>query len=464
VTITRFDNTSPGIRLGEALLLVVSLALAACASPAAVTSEATSAPEATIEPTALPSLTPTPAVTVDGVYVDPAMAVGEISPLVYGTNYGPWLFVPLEVQPLAEEAGLNIIRYPGGNWGDRNDMDEWNLDQFVALARQFEAEPYIHVRLLNGSPEQAAGVVRMLNIDKGYGIRFWSIGNEPNLFGDGYDSQTYVREWREWALAMEAVDPSIQLIGPEVNQFTAYPDNDYERELERWMVEFLQANGDLVDIVAFHRYPFPSRPNDPPPAADDLRAASEEWDVVIPYVRALVREHTGKDLPIGVTEANSSWAFTSGGETTLDSHLNAIWWGDSLGRMIRQGAYMVNQFAIIGDFGLMDKYEPYPIYFVYIMYKNFGTERLLATSSDPMVSVFAAKREDGAITVMLVNRAAEAKEVPLTVEGLSTSLDASAILFDHEHNAEAVDDVTIGADFIVTMTPESMLLLTFPAP
>jgi hypothetical protein len=112
----------------------------------------------------------------------------------------------------------------------------------------------------------------------------------------------------------------------------------------------------------------------------------------------------------------------------------------------------------------MDKYEPYPIYFVYSMFKNFGTERLLATSSDPMVSAFAATREDGAVTVMLINLAAEAKEVPLTIAGLDGQIQASAILFDHEHNAEAVDDVSIGAGATVTMTRESMLLLTFPAP
>ena len=26
-----------------------------------------------------------------------------------------------------------------------------------------------------------------------------------------------------------------------------------------WMTEFLRANGDLVDIVSIHRYPFPLR-------------------------------------------------------------------------------------------------------------------------------------------------------------------------------------------------------------
>ncbi|MCW5839162.1 MAG: hypothetical protein KIT29_04530, partial [Anaerolineales bacterium] len=241
-------------RRGLAVSLA-ALALAACqASPAAPSADAL----APASPPPLPTLTPTVAVSHAGLFVDAGQPAGPVSPWVYGTNYGPWLFVPLQMQPAAEAANLSVLRYPGGNWGDRNDMDEWNLDQYIQLARQFGAEPYVHVRLLNGTPEKAAEIVRLLNVQKQYGVRFWSIGNEPNLFGDGYDTDQYVREWRQWAEAMKAVDPSIVLIGPEINQFYANPSQAHQLELERWMVAFLEANGDLVDVVSFHRYPFPS--------------------------------------------------------------------------------------------------------------------------------------------------------------------------------------------------------------
>lgn len=441
----------------RAACLCAALLLAACAS-------APAAEPTPSGPQPLPTFTPTTPVTHSGLFVDAALQAGPISPLVYGTNYGPWLFVPLQMQPAAADAGLTLVRYPGGNWGDRNDMDEWNLDQYIALTRQFGAEPYIHVRLLNGTAERAAEVVRLLNVQKGYNVRYWSIGNEPNLFGDGYDTDQFVREWREWAEAMRAVDPNIVLIGPEINQFYANPTQPHQLELERWMVEFLKANGDMVDIVSFHRYPFPSSQLAGPPSPDELRHATAEWDVAIPYLRDLIREHTGRDIPVAVTEANSSWAGSSGGDTTLDSHLNAIWWGDSLGRMIRNGVYMVNQFAIAGTFGMMTNYEVRPIYNVYLMYKSFGQERVYASSDDALVSVFASLREDGALAVMMVNLAAEAKEIPLTIEGLPLPATAEVTLFDAQHAAEPQPALLFSQGAALQLTPESMLLLVFPAP
>jgi hypothetical protein len=450
-----------GRSLGRLLTLmtVLALGLAACGQAAAPT--ATAAPS-TPTATSLPTLTPTPFTKTSGLYVDATQQQGAISPYVYGTNYGPWLFVPLQMQPFAEDGNLNIVRFPGGNWGDLNDIDPWQLDQYIAFTQQIEAEPYIHVRLENSTSEKAAELVHLANVAHDYNVRFWSIGNEPNLFGDYYSSERFNEEWREWALAMEAVDPDIQLVGPEINQFIPDPDNDYEAELERWLVEFLQANGDMVDVVSFHRYPFPSSVNAGPPSADELRRASEEWDETIPYVRALVHEHTGRDLPIAVTEVNSSWAGSSGGDTTLDSHLNAIWWGDALGRMIGTGAYMVQQFAISGQFGLMDNYHPKPIYYVYKMYQGFGDQRLFAASDVDLVSVFAAQRADGAITIMIINRSAEAQQVPLTIANGQAPGAAQAWLFDAQHAAEQVDDVNLAPESTLELGPESMLLLVLP--
>ncbi|UYN89057.1 MAG: hypothetical protein KIT08_08145 [Anaerolineales bacterium] len=440
--------------------LCAALLLAACAPAAqAPAAEATDA-----GPQPLPTWTPTIPVTQPGLFVDASVPAGSVSPLVYGTNYGPWLFVPLQMQPAAEAANLSVVRYPGGNWGDRNDMDEWNLDQYVALTRQFGAEPYIHVRLLNGTAERAAEHVRMLNSEKGYNIRFWSIGNEPNLFGDGYETDQFVREWREWAEAMRAVDPSIILIGPEINQFYENPTQPHQLELERWMIEFLQANGDMVDVVSIHRYPFPTSQLAGPPSPDELRHASAEWDLKIPYLRELIREHAGRDIPVAVTEANSSWAASSGGDTTMDSHLNAIWWGDSLGRMIRNGVYMVNQFAIAGNFGLMTNYEVRPIYSVYLMYKEFGQELVYASSDEDLVSVFASVREDGALAVMVINLAAEARQVPLTLNGWDYSGQAQALLFDKEQAAVVQPPLQVSNETLLDLSPESMLLLIIPAP
>src|SRR5262245_14817383 len=129
-----------------ATLLALSLALAGCRPQLAAAPERapTTAPAATLAPapTAAPSTpaaTPTPAppptatpapTPIPGVlYVDADQRLGAISPLVYGTNYGPWMgaFLP-DVQRQVDAAGFTFLRFPGGNWGDLNDLAGQQID------------------------------------------------------------------------------------------------------------------------------------------------------------------------------------------------------------------------------------------------------------------------------------------------------------------------------------------------
>src|SRR5690606_18753709 len=125
--------------------------------------------------------------------------------------------------------------------------------------------------------DAAARLVNYANVENDYDIRYWYIGNEPSLFDD-YDVARLNREWRAIAEAMLAVDPDIVLIGPEPHQWnglanaTLLDDNGVE-----WVTGFLEANGDLVDIVAVHRYPFPRSDSDPSTTVADLRENTLEW-------------------------------------------------------------------------------------------------------------------------------------------------------------------------------------------
>lgn len=83
----------------------------------------------------------------EGLCVDVGKRLGEISPYVYGTNFGPWMVVPFELMDEAEIAGITYLRFPGGNWGDQNDLMPYQIDQFINLARRLGAEPSISVRL-----------------------------------------------------------------------------------------------------------------------------------------------------------------------------------------------------------------------------------------------------------------------------------------------------------------------------
>jgi alpha-L-arabinofuranosidase len=371
--------------------------------------------------------------------------------------------------PHAEAAGITFLRFPGGEWGDQHDLRDYQIDPFIELARRMGAEPQISVRMPGGSPQAAAELVRYCNLTHDYGVRFWAIGNEPTLytsynFYEDYDTARYNREWREFAEAMKAVDPNILLLGPEPHQYTGNPGSDPHDEAGRdWMREFLLANGDLVDIVAIHRYPFPTSMDAGPTTIDELRANAREWDTIIPNLRALIRETTGRDLPIAVTEVNSDWTHAIGGEATPDSFYNAVWWADVLGRMIRQGVDIVAYFLLQckssqGGWGLLDKYDVRPTYYVYSMYQRFGGQLLYASSDDPDVSVYAARREDGAVTVILVNLGPEEKTKPLMLENTAPTEPAEVWLFDSDHPAERVSDKNVHSGSEVVLPPQSVSL------
>ena len=402
-------------------------------------------------------------------YVDPKTSMGAISPLVFGVNHGPWAFLNDPIIPLAQDAGLTLIRFPGGNWGDENDLQTYHIDQFAMLAEQLQNQISLNVRLFNGTPEKAAELVRYANIEKGYGVKYWGIGNEPTLFATArgvpeYGVDQFNTEWRVLAEAMKAVDPSILLIGPELHQFGSdsgsTPKDPYGLD---WMTEFLKANGDFVDIVSIHRYPFPQGRGGRAATIEELSEASSEWDAIILYLRGLIIENTGREIPIAVTEVNSHWSNAYGGEATPDSFYNAIWWADVLGRMIFNQVEIVNYFSLqsnpsIGGYGLFSRSGPRPTYYVYKMYQQFGEELIFAGSKDKEVGIYAALDGEGALTVMLVNLGPDDTTRPLEIEGKALSL-FEIWRLDATHMAEQLDASLVTSLDALQLPAQSVTLL-----
>jgi hypothetical protein len=445
------------------LLLVVGAACGRMESPSPRPT-ATATPAATVatvpSPTPLSGPTTTPTPVPGSLYVDVSQQLGTISPLVYGTNYGPWSAVSFDLRPQAETAGITFLRFPGGNWGDQHNLRPFHIDPFIELARRMGAEPSISVRLEGGTAEAAAEVVRYVNVEQGYGVRYWSIGNEPSLY-DGYGVERYNAEWRAFAQAMRAVDPEILLIGPDIHQYsTAFATDPKDGDGNDWLHAFLVANGDLVHVVAIHRYPFPASMSEAGTTIDHLRANSREWDQIIPHLRDVIREASGRDLPVAVTEVNTHWSNAVGGEATPDSFYAAIWWGDVLGRLIRQRVEIVAHFALhsnnsIGGWGLLGRSEVRPAYYVYQIYQRFGSELVYSSSDDPDLSIYAALRGDGTLTLVVINLGPEECTYPLRVEG-SAAGKAQVWRFDADHAAERVDDQVLDAE--VTLPGQSMTL------
>ncbi|MDX1991936.1 MAG: hypothetical protein SF029_06090 [bacterium] len=420
-----------------------------------------------------------------GITVDASESLGTISPYVFGSNLGQNAIIPLSLMPQAQALNLNYVRLGGGD-SDRIDLQLRLIDVFVYQAREIGAEPAITVRLYGGTPEAAAEAVRYANIEKDYNIRYWSIGNEPNIFTstlglDSYTTEDLNRDWRTIAEAMLEVDPDILLVGPDVTQTIPLSiDGDSIEWLEgsqggsprdangsEWLVEFLRANGDLLDVVSIHRYPYPG--GDPIGTAtlEGLRAQLPEWDTSIPNLKQLIRDTTGRDIPLAITEFNSNSSPDCGGEASLDSFYNALWVGDVLGRLIEQQVEIATMWDMQGVgtrcFGLLTSSGVRPVYYTYLMYTHFGTELLAADSANPDVSAYAALREDGTLTLLAINWSSDAVTETLTLSGFTLGGDADVYRFDATVNAELVGTEAISDDGTVTLPPESMTVFVVPA-
>lgn len=429
---------------------IVILTLAACQTRSVVGIETPIAPSAAATATA-----------PDGAFwIDLFQDQGEISRLVLGANHGPLFDLgPANLEP-TKKSGITFLRWPGGNWGDQNDIQTYQIDNYIFQAQMMDAEPSITVRLLDGTPEQAAQLVQYVNIEKGYGVKYWSIGNEPDLFivrDSTWTPEFYAKRWREFAVAMKAVDPTIQFYGPEISAFLGDLNYFDPRELlyvksvkldftkRDYLVEFLKVNADLVDIVAVHHYPFPKHNNDGVPTWEQLRDNEPEWDRIIPNLRRIIRETTGSDKPVAITEFNSDASNAAGSETSTDSFYNALWLADVLGRMIRTQPDIVAYWLLKSSFsghGLMTSFDLHPSYYVYQLYKQFGNHLLTASSPEQYVSLFAAKRDDNTVTAIFVNNNDHAISKPLKIENGDSFKLTEVYLLDADHNAESITPPT----------------------
>ena len=98
------------------------------------------------------------------------------------------------------------------------------------------------------------------------------------------------------------------------------------------------------------------------------------------------------------------------------------------------------------------------------MYRHFGQELLYASSDDPDLSIYAARRNDGALTVMVINLGAEEKSKPLRLEHYLPSAPAEVWRFDAARQAEPLGQQEVTSGETIVWPARSMTLLVLPSP
>ncbi|HEY6162439.1 MAG TPA: T9SS type A sorting domain-containing protein [Bacteroidia bacterium] len=157
-----------------------------------------------------------------------------------------------------KRSGATMIRY-GGTAVDKNIPTNYQYVRMIDSIRANGMEPIIQVPFYNHryTAQQAAAIVQYINITKGKNIKYWVIGNEPNL-GYSYTTASQVAAYiKPFASAMKAIDPTIKIIGPELAWFDQNIINGLTTPNGADDITGADQNGRYyIDVFSLHTYPF----------------------------------------------------------------------------------------------------------------------------------------------------------------------------------------------------------------
>ena len=355
----------------------------------------------------------------------------------FGQNYWNWVDSygdPVaQVQSGAAAMKLNLLRAGGHNNDDNNPQAFSNaeIDTFVAYARAIGAEPVLQVPLLadatDAAPtaQTAADMVTYANVTMKYGIKYWEIGNEPDLYSDqgdkpaGYTAQSYCADFTAFAAAMRAVDPTIQILGPELS-YKYVAGND-------WLTPFLAGCGAQVDIVSVHRYPF----NAATSTIADAMGDGASLRAIVGNLRAIMSATGVASKPLAITETNFSYQGDPSLQTAsaaLGTFYAGLWAGEQAAIGLELGlwtdAFWSLDESYFTGFFTSDTFAPRPAAYAYALVStHFGPSILHATTVPAGMSAHASRDAAGTKTiVLLVNRTAADTTQILGFTGLAAAL------------------------------------------
>ncbi len=383
------------------------------------------------------------------VSIDVQTPIGEMA---FGLNYWSWVDAwgnnVAGTSDAISELSPQLIRI-GGHNNDVNDpepFDNDELDEAIEYIQSMGAEPLVQVPVLadvNGdtpTPETAAEMVTYLNITNGYNIKYFSIGNEPDLYGDqgdmpsDYTVDMFSETYLAFANAMKALDPDILLVGPDLSWKYQSGSND-------WLTPFLDTCGEMVDIVAIHRYPI-----DPAQTTMDRALGdADAFRTVIGKVRDKMAATSMADAPLAVTEANITWdgdPATSTMEASPGTFFAGLWAADTIGVAFEERLYSYMFWSISEGWtlGILDGTSPRPIYHMIKMYTDhFGMNTVETTVDAEGFSAYASRTVSSTV-LMVLNKNELQSEQTIVISGTDVDVEAAHVFPPYSLSAVTVTD------------------------
>ncbi|MFG1690311.1 cellulose binding domain-containing protein [Nonomuraea sp. NPDC049269] len=436
-------------------------------------------------------------VTPVAVTVNARAALATVPETGIGTNHAIWdtNLGTDATADLLKDAGVKLLRYPGGSysdiyhWADHTAPGGYvapntDFDTFMRGARRTGAQPMVTANYGTGTAEEAAAWVRSANVTKGYGVKYWEIGNENygnGHYGSAWEADNhadkspaeYARNVVSYADAMKAVDPTIK-IGAVLTTAANWPDAIVaDGDNGTWNKVVLSIAGPKIDFVILHWYP------------GALDKAAQVPDM-IQLTRQQIAKYAGtgsERIGIAMTEFNTG--SSSAGTNTQPGALAAA---DAYATVLANGVFTVDWWNVhngignvtqveghtdYGDFGLLSSATctsdgsvcepplntPFAPYYALQMMSRFarpGDQFIRAATDQAKVTAHAARRPNGDLSVLLINTSSDTSyPVTISYSGFSPASGAPTVL-THTNGATSITSSTAGTATSQTLSPLSL--------
>lgn len=440
--------------------------------------------------------TPATAAVAATVSVNAGQSLASIPSAAFGMNVAVYdgLMNDSPISGLLRDAGIGAVRYPGGSYADiyhwqTNTADggfvapRTDFDTFMGTVRSAGAKPIIIANYGSGTPQEAADWVRYANVTKGYGAKYWEIGNE--VYGNGeYGSSwendthssksatTYANNLLQYVSAMKAVDPSIK-IGAVLTTPGSWPDGiTGPGDSADWNHTVMSIAGSKIDFVVVHWYPGGNSP------ADLLTKPQAQISGMTGTLRSLINQFAGANaanVGIAVTETNST--------IDKDTHPAALFAPDDYLTWLENGAFnidwwnlhngsngtsTVNGATDYNDEGVLSNASgseppaetPFAPYYGIKMMTKLGAPGdalVRASSSQSLLTVHAVRRTNGDVDLLFINKdPSNAYTVNLSYTGFTPS-SATPTVFTYAQNASSITSTTTGSATSQTIPAYSLV-------
>ena len=347
-----------------------------------------------------------------------------VSPHLMGQNY--WFNPPDSAYPIIKQSGVTLMRI-GGKAYDDNPLSDAALLRQVDNIRAIGAEPLIQVSR-HRSAAVAAATVTYLNVTHARAVKFWSIGNEPDMDWSGTEAAlaAYVATYtKSHAVAMRDVDPTISISATDM----AFHSNAKYDALLGGVSDITGRDPKgrfYVDGINFHRYPFANTITRSA-VLTELHSALESRVVVfltqIARANALHQRTGASALTWGLTEFNLT--FNNPPTSTnnipglgVSSFLNGHFFAEYYRVLMKHGAHLVAPWSLLEgggngsttDFGYIGGSWTAPVFRSSFYHLQMVATQLLpgsylaSTSSHPNLAILATTSPArDQLAVMLLN-------------------------------------------------------------